>query len=574
MLLHSIRSRLLGLVLATVIPFTGLIGFGLWNQWRNDQAASAQRALDEARLLAAQVDDHIGNLENLLAGLSAAVSTNSADTSANDALLRQARSELPDFIASILLFSLDGSNNGRSGDLGTARTNASNRAYFQQVLAGQRLSVGEAIRGIPRGRWVVTVARPIEDKEGRLRAVLAVGTLLDHFPDALRMQRLPAGSLVEIIDEKGVGIARSADGLDWIGRDLSKVEFIARHIAAKEISEITRWSDDVERITGSSTAHKVPWLVLVGLPTDIAFATLASHLIWSALVIAGTLMTVFAIAWTLSGHIVRPLRQLGKDASTLAAGELSHRTAVRTHDEVGALADNFNRMAESLERRQDEARCSADELRQAKDTLATVIDASPVAIVCTDRDRRIFLWSRAAEEIFGYTAEEAVGQRSDLLPPKSGDQSTQLFERAINGETLRNMRLKKRRKDGSLINVRAAAAPMYNPDGSVRGIARAYEDITNYMRAEAQLERVAHYDQLTGLPNRLSLQKELGRRLSGEGCERPTAIVLFDLDGFKDVNDTLGHSVGDQLLVEVGQRLAEIAGTSRAVCRLVATSSS
>jgi GGDEF domain-containing protein len=136
------------------------------------------------------------------------------------------------------------------------------------------------------------------------------------------------------------------------------------------------------------------------------------------------------------------------------------------------------------------------------------------------------------------------------------------------------MRWKKRRKDGSLVNVRAAAAPMYNPDGSVRGIARAYEDITNYMRAEAQLERVAHYDQLTGLPNRLSLQKELGRRLSGEGCERPTAIVLFDLDGFKDVNDTLGHSVGDQLLVEVGQRLAEIAGTSRAVCRLVATSSS
>ena len=76
MLLHSIRSRLLGLVLATVIPFTGLIGFGLWNQWRSDQAAALQRAVDEARLLAAQVDDHIGNLESLLAGLSAAVSTN------------------------------------------------------------------------------------------------------------------------------------------------------------------------------------------------------------------------------------------------------------------------------------------------------------------------------------------------------------------------------------------------------------------------------------------------------------------------------------------------------------------
>jgi diguanylate cyclase (GGDEF)-like protein/PAS domain S-box-containing protein len=568
MLLHSIRSRLLGLVLATVVPFTGLIGFGFWNQWRNDQATAIARATDEARLLAAQVDDHIGNLENLLAGLSAAVSTNAADAGANDALLRQARAELPEFIASILLFSPDGSNIGRSGDTALARSNATNRVYFQQVLAGQRLAVGDPIRGVPNGRWIATVARPIEDQQGKLRAVLAVGTFLDHFQDALRLQRLPAGSLVEIVDERGIGIARSADSLDWIGRDLSKVDPIARHIAAKEISEIVRWSDDVERITGSSTANKVPWLVVVGLPTDIAFAAVASRLTWSALFVAGTLMAAFAIAWTLSGRIVRPLRQLGKDASTLAAGDLGHRTAVRTHDEVGALADNFNRMAESLDRRQDEALGSAEELRKAKDTLATVIDASPVAIVCTDLDCRIFLWSRAAEEIFGYAAEEAAGQRGDLVPPKSGDETHQLFERAINGETLRNLRLKKRRKDGSVVHIRASAAPMYNPDGTVRGVARAYEDITNQIRAEAQLERVAHYDQLTGLPNRLSLQKELGRRLSGEGYSNPTSIMLFDLDSFKDVNDTLGHSTGDHLLVEVGERLVEAAGPTRAVCRL------
>ena len=83
---------MLGLVVATVVPFTALIGAGLWNQWRSDQAAAIQRALDEARLLAAQVDDHIGNLENLMTGVSRAVSWNPADTAANDAVLRQVSS--------------------------------------------------------------------------------------------------------------------------------------------------------------------------------------------------------------------------------------------------------------------------------------------------------------------------------------------------------------------------------------------------------------------------------------------------------------------------------------------------
>src|ERR1700738_3624860 len=89
MLLRSIRSQLLGLVLATVVPFTALIGVGLWNQWQNDQAAAIQRATNEARLLAAQVDDYVGNLDNLLTGLSRAVSPNPAYTKRNDIRLRE-----------------------------------------------------------------------------------------------------------------------------------------------------------------------------------------------------------------------------------------------------------------------------------------------------------------------------------------------------------------------------------------------------------------------------------------------------------------------------------------------------
>jgi PAS domain S-box-containing protein len=186
-------------------------------------------------------------------------------------------------------------------------------------------------------------------------------------------------------------------------------------------------------------------------------------------------------------------------------------------------------------------------------------------------DRRIVLWNRGAERMFGYTPEEVLGRSFILVPPEGKPESQALFERAFNGETIRDVQLKRLRKDGSRIDVRLTAAPMHNADGTVRNVAWAYEDITDRLKAEEQLRRLAHYDQLTGLPNRLSLQKELGRLLSGNNRNRPTSIVLFDLDGFKDVNDTLGHSTGDELLIEVGQRLinvAELRSEVGLVCRL------
>jgi diguanylate cyclase (GGDEF)-like protein/PAS domain S-box-containing protein len=550
--MHGIRSRLLGLVLATVVPFAALIGVGLWNRWQDGHAAATARAMDEARLLAVQVDDHIGNLEHLLTGLSLAVSTSPADAGANDALLRRAKATLPAFFSNILLFSLDGDNIGSSWEGKGGRVNVRDASYFQQVLAGRRFAVGDVHVGRTTRQWVVNIARAVDDRAGRLQGVIAVGTRLEQFQDALRIDALPPGSVVRIVDGSGVVVAQSMDGPHWIGRAIADHAEVRRHLAAGEASEVVAWPDGVERITGSSTARRVPWQVSVGLPTNIAYAAVVSRLPWGALFSACALIAAFTIAWMLSGRVVRPLRQLEKDAAMLAAGALDHRTAVRTRDEVGSLASTFNRMAVSLEQRQGE-------VQQAKNTLSAVIDASPVAISCSDLDRRIVLWNRAAERLYGYTAEEAVGAPVKVVPPGGGRESHLLYQRAVSGETLRDVYVRRMRKDGSFVDVSIAAAPMYNLDGTVCGVAWAAEDITDRKRAEEQLRRLAHYDPLTGLPNRLSLQKELGRLLAGDGRDRPNAVALFDLDGFKDVNDTLGHSIGDQLLIEIGQRLLGVA---------------
>jgi diguanylate cyclase (GGDEF)-like protein/PAS domain S-box-containing protein len=583
-MLRGIRTRLLGLVIATVVPFTALIGGGLWNQWRGDQTQAIRSALIEARLLAAQVDDQISDFNNLLVGLSQAVSPKPEDIAANDAVLRRAKAELPDYIGNILLSSLDGKNIGTSFEQAEGgRTYVGDRDFFGWILAGrQGVAVGDPVRGRTTGNWVTTVARRVRGPDGRLAAVIGIGIQIEHFQKALRVHDLPAGSVVQIINDAGMVILRSVDGSGWVGRELPENEIAALHSASTEARAAVLWPDHVERITGSATLGEVPWLVSVGLPTQLVLAKVASRLAWGAAASLITLLVALGLASAFSGRIISPLRQLSEDASALAAGKLTHRTAVNTQDEVGALANTFNAMAASLEARHrdiDLAReaASAEAIerarleqmeRQAKETLAAVIDASPVAIVCSNLERDVVLWNRAAEQIFGYTAQETMGKRTMLIPPDAVAESQTLFKRCIHGETIRDLEVRRKRKDGSIVDIRLAATPMYNPDGTAWGVAWAYDDITGRKKAERQLNQIAHYDQLTGLPNRVSLKNELTNLLTASKRDQPHSIALFDLDGFKDVNDTDGHSTGDQLLVEVAQRLNGAVGDTGRVYRL------
>ena len=562
----GIRAQLLGLVAAAVLPFLVLIGAGLWNQSRTEQAEALNRALGDARVLAAQVDDHLGNLENLMVGLGHAVSTNPADAAANDALLHDLKAELPDYIADITVALPDGENIGSASG---QRYRVGALPFFGRVVAGDLVAVGDPLRSRVSGRWVFPVAHAIRNSAGELQAVLIVGTTIESFRGAVRANQLPRGSIVRILNERGIAVAAIPDVSDWAGRDLSKAANAGRRLRAGEGSEFATWNDGVTRLTGYSTAHRTPWLVVVGLPMEVSSIPVATKLKLSGLFGLFAIAIGSFIAWMLSGRIIRPLRQLERDAAILASGELSHRTSISAAGEFGKLADAFNRMASSLERRRNARLEHANELRQAKNTLDAVIDASPVAIACSDIDRKLFVWNRAAEDIYGYTEAEVLGQHAKIIPPDMADAGDAVYRRACGGEIIRGFETRRIRKDGTFVDVRLAAAPLYAEDGVLRGVAYVHEDITARKKAEEQLRQFAHFDQLTGLANRLTMTETLDRLL--QDADRQTSIAILDLDGFKDVNDTLGHSTGDRLLIEVACRLKS-AVASRApdalACRL------
>jgi PAS domain S-box-containing protein len=138
--------------------------------------------------------------------------------------------------------------------------------------------------------------------------------------------------------------------------------------------------------------------------------------------------------------------------------------------------------------------------RTAKDMLKAVVDASPVAIVCLSTDRRIMIWSRAAEQIFGYRAEEVLSQSYMLVPPGGEAEFDALFKRAMAGETLRDIRIVRQRKGGALVDISFDAAALHGP-GGIKGIAYALTDITERNKLEQQLRQSQKMDaigQLTG----------------------------------------------------------------------------
>src|SRR6266568_2090892 len=150
-----------------------------------------------------------------------------------------------------------------------------------------------------------------------------------------------------------------------------------------------------------------------------------------------------------------------------------------------------------------ERRLAQDRLIETNELMRAVIDASPVAISGSVPSGDIFIWNRAAESLFGYTTEEAVGRRViDLIIP---DDDLISFEegrsKAFSGKSLRNIVEKRKRKDGSIIDVQLASAPVFAEDGSVRAIVVAIEDITNRKMLEDQLrqsQKMEAIGQLTG----------------------------------------------------------------------------
>ncbi|MEW5787410.1 MAG: EAL domain-containing protein [Pseudomonadota bacterium] len=314
------------------------------------------------------------------------------------------------------------------------------------------------------------------------------------------------------------------------------------------------------------------YAVLVAEPAAGFLATDIWQRLWTAILLWSATL---ALGLVLLDHLLRrslqPLEELGKAAHRLGEGDLDCRAPVGDVPELAATARAFNRMADKLA----EANARQEErIREATRELENLIARIPAGVykmrMLAGGGVRFDYVSPRWCELLELTAEEAYREPAlalTRLHPEEQDAFLRLNEEAMAGPT--PLRWEGRLREGlraRWICIEATPTPLDNGDILWNGI---QYDISTTKAREAELDQIAHFDSLTGVPNRVLLADRLRQALAqAERAETTLAVCYLDLDGFKPVNDALGHEAGDALLVEIARRLQGAVRAGDTVARM------
>lgn len=235
------------------------------------------------------------------------------------------------------------------------------------------------------------------------------------------------------------------------------------------------------------------------------------------------------------------------------------------HDTQGRLVCFEGTVMDITQRKHAE-----EALAHQREHFRQLFDNSPQAILLIDLDRNVVDVNAGFEKLFGYRGKDIIGfgMRPLIVPDHLLDECENYRNNIMSGSSLAKETYRKS-KDGTLLPVSMIGFPVHE-HGEVAGIYYVYQDISERKAFEAQITHQAFHDSLTGLPNRLLFSERLGHaiRRAGRRSRKGFSVLMLDLDRFKNVNDTLGHQAGDELLVGVGKRLSEQVRQADTVARL------
>lgn len=212
------------------------------------------------------------------------------------------------------------------------------------------------------------------------------------------------------------------------------------------------------------------------------------------------------------------------------------------------------------------------QLMRARKNLALAVEASATGMIMVDERGHITLTNAQADIMFGYEADALIGQSIQVLVPdayrKNHEKLVQGYlQNPVKRQHSEGRELIGKHKSGHQFRVEIGLTPISDDEGHY--VIASVLDVTMRVEHERRINQLINFDPLTGLPNRNLLHDRVTRAIQAAARSQTHVAVLFmDLDNFKNVNDSLGHSLGDNLLIEVGKRLTAVVRESDTVARI------
>lgn len=266
-------------------------------------------------------------------------------------------------------------------------------------------------------------------------------------------------------------------------------------------------------------------------------------------------------------ELVRGNRELqNKIAEKQKQEELLQQTTENLEKRVQERTASLLGINDELEREVKQRREAEQSLRIYQE----IIFNTDEAIIVTEPDATIIEVNPAYENHTGYTRKELIGKKPSIV--QSGFHDRNFYRTmwlSINMQGQWTGEVWNRKKNGEIFPLWVTINAIYDENKRIQYLIGLYRDISEIKKAEARLEQLAFYDALTSLPNRTLFNEKLAQELaSAKRHQEKVALFFLDLDNFKDINDTMGHNMGDKLLIEVSRRLNNVLRDTDLIARI------